>query len=103
MPCQQMIYLVRQPSQQYMQFDNRAKVEVKVDGEAARISDDLTNMQYTYVLNTTRSVKKHTIVRVSAERRIATSSVRRRRETAKPAAEATKLDRRRFTIAVSYR
>ena len=100
-----MIFLARQPSQQYTQFDNRAEVEVEVDGEAARISDDLslTNMLYTYVLNTTRSVKKHTIVRVSAERRIATSSVRRRRETAKPAAEATKLDRRRFTIAVSYR
>ena len=102
-----MIFHATQPSQQYTQFDNRAEVEVEVDGEvdgeAGRISDDLTNMQYTYVLNTTCSVKKHTIVRVSAERRIAMSSVRRRRETAKPAAEATKLDRRRFTLAVSYR
>ena len=84
-------------------FDNRDKVKVVVVGATNRINDDqaLHHTRYTCVIFIFLTVRKLGIAEVFVKKTIARKLVRRRsRETAKPAAERTKLDRRRFTFAV---
>ena len=85
-------------------FDNRDKVKVVVVGATDRINDDLHHTRYTCVIFIFLTVRKLGIARVFVKKTLARKLVRRRRrETAKPAAERTKLDRRRFTSAICLR
>ena len=90
-------------NQLFTLFDNRDKVKDVVVGATNRTSEDpaLHHTRYTFVIFILLTVRKLGIARVFVKKTLARKLVRRRsREMAKPAAERTKLDRRRFTFAV---